>query len=252
MPACAGMTWAAMTGHIPEAAPLPYVGAMRADDQPPPFRLFAREGVAIAARFYRAFGRLGEHGPPDGEPLLVVPGFLATDRTTLGLQRALGKEGYRVAGWGLGLNKGARADILDRLVERVERHGHGRPVTLVGWSLGGLFAREAAKARPDIVRRVVTLGSPFSGDLRANNVWRLYEWVSGHPVDRPPLDLDLESKPPVPTLAIWSRRDGIVAPACARGCDGQSDRQIELDCSHMGFAVSKRAYPQIAAALRDF
>lgn len=225
---------------------------MRADDQPPPLHLFAREGIAIAARFYRALGRLGEFGPEDGPPLMVVPGFLATDRTTLGLQRALGAEGYRVTGWGMGLNRGARADTLDRLVERVERFGSRQPVTLVGWSLGGLYAREAAKARPELVARVVTLGSPFSGDLRANNVWRLYELIAGHPVDDPPLDLDLETKPPVPTLAIWSRRDGIIAPACARGCEGQADREVEIDCSHMGFAVSKRAYPKIAAAIRDF
>lgn len=225
---------------------------MSPDDQPPPFRLFAREGLAIAARIYRAFGRLGEFGPEDGQRILVLPGFLASDRTTLGLQKALGKDGYRVTGWGMGLNRGARPDTIERLVARVEEFGHGAPVTLVGWSLGGLYARELAKACPDKVDRVVTLGSPFAGDLRANNVWRLYERISGHPVDRPPLDLDLPTKPPVPTLAIWSRRDGIVAPACARGCEGQSDRQLELDCSHMGFAVSKRAYPKIIAAIRDF
>ena len=225
---------------------------MRADHQPPPLRLFAREGLAIAARFYRALGRLGEFGPENGPRLMVVPGFLASDRTTLGLQHALAREGYRVSGWGMGLNRGARPDTLDRLAERVEGFGGGASVTLVGWSLGGLYAREVAKARPELIDKVITLGSPFSGDLRANNVWRLYELIAGHPVDNPPLDLDLEKKPPVPTLAIWSRRDGIVAPACARGCDGQSDRQIELDCSHMGFAVSARAYPKIAAALRDF
>lgn len=225
---------------------------MRPDDQPPPLRLFVREGFAIVARIYRAFGSLGQFGPEDGQRVMVVPGFLASDRTTLGLQRALAKEGYRVTGWGMGLNKGARPDILDRLVARIEDFGLGRQVSLVGWSLGGLYAREVAKARPDLVDRVITLGSPFSGDLRANNVWRLYERISGHPVDRPPIELDLPTKPPVPTLAIWSRRDGIVAPACARGCEGQSDRQVEIDCSHMGFAVSKRAYPKILKAIRDF
>lgn len=225
---------------------------MRPDDQPPPLRLFVREGFAIVARIYRAFGSLGEFGPEDGPRVMVVPGFLASDRTTLGLQRALGREGYRVTGWGMGLNKGARPDILERLVARIEEFGGGSPISLVGWSLGGLYAREVAKARPDLVDRVITLGSPFSGDLRANNVWRLYERISGHPVDQPPLELDLPTKPPVPTLAIWSRRDGIVAPACARGCEGQSDRQVEIDCSHMGFAVSKRAYPKILKAIRDF
>ncbi len=183
---------------------------------------------------------------------MVIPGFLANDRTTLGLQRALAGAGFRVSGWGLGLNRGVSEDTLDRIVGRVETFGGGQPVTLVGWSLGGIYAREVAKVRPDLVARVVTLGSPFSGDPRGNNVWRLYELVAGHPVDQPPIDAVLAEKPPVPTLAIWSRRDGIVAPACARGEAGESDRQIELDCGHMAFAVSSRAYPKIVEAIRSF
>jgi len=183
---------------------------------------------------------------------MVVPGFLASDRTTLGLQRALAGAGYRVTGWGLGLNTGVKADTLDRLAARIAAFGGGRPVILVGWSLGGIYAREAAKARPDLVAKVVTLGSPFSGDPRSNNVWRLYEWIAGHPVDAPPIETMLEEKPPVPTLALWSRGDGIVSVASARGRTGQSDKQVELGCSHMGFAVSGRAYPEIVAAIRAF
>jgi pimeloyl-ACP methyl ester carboxylesterase len=208
--------------------------------------------VALWARFYRSFGRLGPRGPGDGRKLMVVPGFLANDRTTLGLQRALAQAGYRVTGWGLGLNRGARADILDRLAARIEAFGGGEKVSLLGWSLGGVFAREVAKLRPDLVEKVVTMGTPFSGDPRANNVWRFYEWVAGHPVDQPPIEVALAEKPPVPTLALWSRRDGIVAVACTRGAPGESDRQIELHCTHMGFAVSGRAYPAIIQALRDF
>jgi hypothetical protein len=195
---------------------------------------------------------LGERGPADGPPLLVVPGFLANDRTTLGLQRALANAGYRVTGWGMGVNRGVRAETLERLAERIERHGRGQPITLVGWSLGGLFAREVAKLRPDLVASVVTLGSPFSGDPRANNAWRLYEWVAGHKVDAPPVEARVHEKPPVPTLAIWSRRDGIVAPASACGGPDESDRRVELDCSHMGFGVSGRAYPGIVEAIRSF
>lgn len=184
---------------------------------------------------------------------MVVPGFLATDRTTLGLQRAFGAAGWRVTGWGLGLNRGVTERTLERLAVRIERHGRGRPVILVGWSLGGIYAREVAKHRPDLVASVVTLGSPFSGDRRANNnVWRLYELVAGHPVNEPPIDTDPAVKPPVPTLALWSRRDGIVAPAGARGRPGERDVQRELDCTHMGFAVSAKAYPKIIAAVREF
>ena len=219
--------------------------------RPPRWRL-ALEATALVPRLYRGLGRLGERGPSDGTPLMVIPGFLAGDRTTLGLQRALAEAGYRVAGWGLGINRGARADTLDRIAFQLGRHGQGWPVILVGWSLGGIYARELAKTRPDLVAMVVTLGAPFSGDRRANNVWRLYEWVARHPVDRPPIRPDPRPKPPVPTLALWSRRDGMVAAACARGLPGESDREQELSCRHMGYAVSGRAYPQIVKAIKAF
>jgi hypothetical protein len=222
------------------------------DYRRPPRRWLLRETAAILSRVYRGFGQLGERGPANGPKLMVIPGFLASDRTTLGLQRALAGAGYRVAGWSLGLNTGAREDTLERIVERVEQFGGGSPVILVGWSLGGIYAREAAKLRPDLVAKVVTLGSPFSGDRHRNNVWRLYEWVAGHKVDSPPIRTVLEEKPPVPTLAIWSRLDGIVAVCAARGEACESDCQVELDCSHMGFAVSARAYPKIVEAIRDF
>jgi pimeloyl-ACP methyl ester carboxylesterase len=222
------------------------------DDRPPPPGLLLREGFAIVSRFWRAFGRVGERGPADGPPLMVVPGFLATDRTTLGLQRALARAGWRVTGWSLGWNRGVKADTLNRLAAAIADFGASGPVILVGWSLGGIYAREVAKLRPDLVAKVVTMGSPFSGDPRANNAWRLYELVNGHPVDRPPIEVDIAAKPPVPTLALWSRRDGMVAPASARGTAEESDRQIEIDCSHMGFAVSSRAYPRIIEALRSF
>ena len=222
------------------------------DARRPPVWMLAREGFALAARFYRAFGSLGPRGNADDPPLMVVPGFLATDRTTLGLQRALAGAGWRVAGWGLGLNSGVRADTLERLAARIERFGGGRKVMLVGWSLGGLFAREVAKARPDLIEAVVTLGSPFSGDPRSNNAWRLYELVARHPVDDPPIRTVLRDKPPVPTLALWSRRDGIVAVASARGAAGECDAERELRCTHMGFAVSAAAYPRIVEAIGEF
>ncbi|HEX8063296.1 MAG TPA: alpha/beta hydrolase [Allosphingosinicella sp.] len=210
------------------------------------------EGTALVPRLYRAFGRTGERGPPDGPKLMVIPGFLATDRTTLGLQRALARAGYRVSGWGLGMNRGVRPDTLERIAARVEAFGAATPVIMVGWSLGGIYAREVAKARPELVARVITLGTPFSGDPRNNNVWRLYELIARHPVDRPPVAGDPAVKPPVPTLALWSRRDGLIAPAAARGEPGECDREQELDCRHMGYAVSGRAFPKIVEAIGAF
>lgn len=221
------------------------------DDRAPPLRLLLREPFAVLSRLHRGFGSLAPRGPKDGQPVLVIPGFGASDRATLGLQRALAAAGFRVAGWGMGFNLGTKADTLDRIVARLDAFAAGRPAVLVGWSLGGLYAREVAKLRPDLVAKVVTLGSPFSGDPRANNAWRLYEYVAGHPVDRPPIDAEVGVKPPVPTIALWSRRDGMVAPSCAMGREDQSDRRVEMDCSHMGFATSKRAWPAIVAAVRD-
>lgn len=222
---------------------------MAAEDLPPPRHLLMMEGLSIASRFWRAFGQLGERGPSSGRPLMIVPGFFASDRSTLGLQRALARAGYRVIGWGLGVNRGAHPKILEEIIDRIEHFSRGRPVILVGWSLGGIFAREIAKLRPDLVDIVFTMGSPFSGDPRANNAWRLYERVTGHPVDRPPLEVEIGGKPPVPTVALWSRRDGMVAAASARGTDAERDEHVELDCRHMGFATNGRAIRKVVAVV---
>ncbi len=205
----------------------------------------------MLARFWRGFGHLEPRGPADGPPALVIPGFIASDRTTMELRRALAAGGWRVHPWGLGWNLGAKADTVERLIERLEAIPDKRPVLLVGWSLGGIYARELARARPERVRAVVTLGSPFSGDPHANNVWRLYEWVAGHNVDDPPIPRDT-TKPPVPTLAIWSRRDGIVAVAAARGLAEESDTAVELGCRHMAFGVSRRAADQVVREIHSF
>jgi pimeloyl-ACP methyl ester carboxylesterase len=208
------------------------------DDLPPANWRRIAEVAGLFPRAWRGVGHLGPRGPVDGPPALVIPGFIATDRTTMELRRAVAEAGFRVHPWRQGLNRGATADIVDRLQHSLVLVGDERPVLLVGWSLGGVFARELARAVPERVRAVVTLGSPFSGDPRLNNVWKLYERVAGHPVDRPPIPR-LSDKPPVPTLAIWSRRDGIVAVRAARGLAEESDREVEVGSSHMGFGVSR-------------
>lgn len=182
---------------------------------------------------------------------MVIPGFLASDRGTLGLQRALGEAGFHTTGTDMGFNTGVKPDTLDRIARRLEAFAGGRKAVLVGWSLGGIYAREVAKLRPDLVEKVVTLGTPFSGDPRANNAWRMYELVAGHKVDNPPIRTNVAERPPVHTVALWSRNDGIVAPASARGLEGERDREIEVDCSHMGFAVDSRAWPAVIEAVRS-
>ena len=129
------------------------------------------------------------------------------------LRRALARAGWRAHPWLLGMNGGAKANTMELLASRLEAILTRRsPVLVVGWSLGGMFARELARRFPDKIRAVMTLGSPFSGNLKTNtNVREFYERIAGHDVDLPPFER-IGGKPPVPTLALWSRKDGIVAP----------------------------------------
>lgn len=220
------------------------------DDRPPaPHHRIAELGWNFA-RLWQ-FGKEGPIGPDDGSPILVIPGFLATDRTTTALREALAADGWRVYGWENGWNLGVRADTIEVLRKRVEAIGSKQPIPIIGWSLGGLFAREFARAHPELVKGIVTLGSPFSGDARQNNVWKLYELVAGHPVDEPPIPR-ITDKPPVPHLALWSRRDGLIAPRSARGLDHERDAEVEMDCRHMAFGVSRTAARKVAREIEFF
>jgi pimeloyl-ACP methyl ester carboxylesterase len=209
------------------------------------------EAAYLLPRAVYGFGHLGPRGPEDGDPALVIPGFIANDRTTMELRRALAGGGWRVHPWNEGWNLGARSDTVERLKARLDAIDPTRPVTVIGWSLGGVFARALAQAHPERVRAVVTLGSPFSGDPHMNNVWKLYEWVAGHKVDEPPIERDT-SKPPVPTLAIWSPNDGIISPRAARGLRHESDKIVELKCAHMAFGVSRKAAELVVQEIDTF
>jgi pimeloyl-ACP methyl ester carboxylesterase len=167
------------------------------------------------------------------------------------LRRALAEAGWRVHGWDMGFTRGAAADTIERLKRRLDEIGGGQPVLVVGWSLGGVYARELARAAPDRVLAVVTLGSPFSGDPHQNNVWRLYEWIARHKVDDPPIPR-ITDKPPVPQLALWSPRDGIVAVRSARGLDHERDKAVEVRCTHMAFGVSRRIAGEVAREIGHF
>ena len=223
------------------------------ESKAPPLGYFLREAAALLELRWKSLVP-PRHDAPSigaGRPVLVIPGFLATDHSTTVLRNALRAAGFRVYGWGLGMNLGARSDLFDRIEGQLERAHRRGPVTLIGWSLGGLYARELAKRQPDKVERVLTLGSPFSGDVRANNAWRLYEMINDHKVDSPPIDVKVAEKPPVPTIAFWSRRDGIVAPACARGEPHECDEAIEIDCTHVGFMTARCAIDAVLSKLAD-
>ena len=221
------------------------------DDRPPGVRLRLGEAVWLLPRIWRVFGSTKTLGPDDAPPALVIPGFVAHDRTTEPLRKALARAGWRVHGWAGGINWGARADTIEQLERRLDEIDRHRKVLIVGWSLGGLFARELARAVPHRVLAVVTLGSPFSGDPRQNNVWRIYERVAGHAVDDPPIP-NVTGRPPVPHLALWSRRDGLIAPRAARGLEEERDEAVELDCTHMAFGMSAVAAKRVVQEIDRF
>ncbi|MBU6268094.1 MAG: alpha/beta hydrolase [Sphingomonadales bacterium] len=187
------------------------------------------------------------------QPVMLLPGFGAHPVRMRPMLRALEAAGHAPHEWGLGLNLGPSPQNFAYLTGRVAalaRH-EGAPVALVGWSLGGLFAREIAKRIPESVARVITMGTPFSGDPRANNAWRAYQLITGHAVDAPPIPGDFSQKPPVPTIALWSARDGIVSPRASAGWPGERDRAMALRCNHLGFANSPEAIRAVLAMLDE-
>ncbi len=181
------------------------------------------------------------------QTVMILPGFATRPGRMRYLARQFEAAGHIAKRWGQGRNWGPKPDTFDqveaRMLDLYARHG--RPVVLIGWSLGGLYARELAKRQPHAVAKVITMGSPFSGSPRANNVWRAYQFITGHSVDAPPVEAVLAAKPPVETIALWSANDGVIAPRCAAGRPGERDRAIALRCTHMGFTYD----PQVIAAL---
>ena len=180
-------------------------------------------------------------------PVMLLPGFGSHPARMAPLRRALEAAGHVVIDWGLGFNIGPTPENFAFLIARVVHLARveGMPVTLVGWSLGGLFARELAKARPDAVHGVITMGTPFSGNRRANNAWRAYQFVTDHSVDEPPIPCDFATKPPVRTVALWSPRDGVVSPRSSCGWPGERDSAVAVRCSHLGFARDPRVIAEV-------
>lgn len=226
------------------------------DDLAPPGWHRLRELAWHVPRVLAHLGHVGPRGPEDGPPALVIPGFLAGDRTTMDMRRALARAGWRVHPWNLGVNRGARHDTLELLGKRLDEIHDAqeakRPILVVGWSLGGMFARELAFVRPEKIRAVVTLCSPFSGDYKTNtNIRELYEKIAGHDVNEPPFPHN-EGKPPVPTLAFWGSRDGIVSRRSARGLDHEVDRAIEIDTHHIGVVLFRPAVSRIVRGIETF
>jgi pimeloyl-ACP methyl ester carboxylesterase len=185
------------------------------------------------------------------QPVMLLPGFFAHPRRMRAMRDALALAGHDARDWGLGFNLGPTPENFAFLLRRVEHLAQTSraPVALVGWSLGGLFAREIACRLPDQVARVITMGTPFSGDPHANNAWRAYQFVTGRAVDDPPFELAAAPKPPVPTVALWSPRDGVVHPRAAAGWPHERDRAVALRCTHLGFANGREAIAEVLRQL---
>ncbi|WP_284126073.1 esterase/lipase family protein [Parerythrobacter aestuarii] len=183
--------------------------------------------------------------------VMVLPGFCTSPSRMRYFAELLEGAGHAVKRWGLGFNWGPTEQNLAALEARLLDlfHRAGEPVVLVGWSLGGLFARELAKRQPQAVAKVITMGTPFSYSPRANNAWRIYQFVAGHRVEQPPVGGVMAEKPPVETVALWSANDGVVHPRAACGKPGERDRAIALRCGHMGFAHSHESIEAVAREL---
>lgn len=191
----------------------------------------------------------------DGRPLLLLPGLFNSDRSNFAMRGYLTALGYRVFGWELGRNLGKRAIGAEgeRLFARIAaiRDETGQPVTLIGVSLGGIMSRLAAHRRPDLVREVITVSSPFAGPPTATNVWRAFEWLTGEKIDDPAvtaLRAEVAAPLPVPATAIWSASDGFVNGTICRA-DDPGCRNIEVRSSHVGVQMKPEVLRVIAGVL---
>jgi pimeloyl-ACP methyl ester carboxylesterase len=198
-------------------------------------------GLADLAFLPLATGWLASAPRGDGHGVLVLPGLLASDMSTTLLRRYASWLGYDVHGWQLGRNVGPTAEVLDELPRELAGLAGrtGGPVSVIGWSLGGIYARELAREHPEHVRRVITLGSPFAltdpRQSRADAAYRRYG--SQHAGGRVPTWDQLAQPIAVPSTAVYSRRDGIVSwPTCI-GPETARHENVEVRCGHLGFGV---------------
>ena len=220
--------------------------------------------LGLLALEFRAFWEFGAVLPAwpalqraakgDGHSVIVYPGLSASDASTIPLRKYLSSLGYDTHGWEQDFNFGPRAGVLDRCKDHIGEVSAktGQAVSLIGWSLGGVFARELAKELPGQVRCVITLGTPFAGSPRSTNAWRIYELTSGRKIDRESENFDLPKAPKCPTTSIYSRTDGVVAwraSVQARAAHNPHTENIEVQASHLGIGLNPSAWWAVADRL---
>ncbi len=189
----------------------------------------------------------------DGHPVLVLPGFMAGDRSTVPMRNLLEDLGYETFGWNLGRNirfDSEREQEMRALVQGIFEQTN-RKITIIGWSLGGVFARELTKISPELVRSVISLGSPISNDRGHSAPSRLFEVINGK-TTRPESEgryRNLNEAPPVPTTSIFTKSDGVVSWRGSVQHDGSHEQteNIVVPASHIGLGVN----PLVMVALAD-
>jgi pimeloyl-ACP methyl ester carboxylesterase len=178
----------------------------------------------------------------DGHPVLVLPGFLASDSSTIPLRNLLIDLGYDAVGWELGRNvqiTTARVKAMGEVLAGLHQRA-GRKISIIGWSLGGLLARELAKMHPEAVRQVISLGSPLTGDRNISKVGRIFEALNGpaHEVQKRGRFTDLEAPPPVPSTSVFTKADGVVHWRGSLQPEGSERENVEVYASHIGLGVN--------------
>ena len=229
----------------PAGTPRPPPGSLRLLEARAPFELLA--GLALLG-WQRLFGLELPRG--DGAPVIVYPGLGVGDASSAPLRAFLRHAGHAPQGWRQGINDGPRPGVLDRCRRQLAEvaASASRPVRLVGWSLGGLYARELANERPELVAGVATLGAPFAGSPRSTAAWRAYERRSGlSSLDERPLPA-YRPTPRCPTTSIYSRSDGFVAwPSSIESLLPAHAENVRVRASHLGLGV----HPAVWIALAD-
>lgn len=186
-----------------------------------------------------------------GQVVLVIPGLISTDALTIVLRKYLQKLGYNVFGWEMGMNLG-RLESVHELVRKVEKMAelHQQKIIVVGWSMGGIFAREVAKGTPNAVKKVITIGSPFADVTAPNWAKSIFDFVNkGIEID-PAVMAQIPNPAPVPTVALYSKRDGIVPwQACMEIVEDDTHQNIEVGGSHLGMGANPNTIQVVAANL---
>lgn len=210
----------------------------------------AVEALQALTHWRKAPAQVGQ-----GHTVVLFPGLGSDSLSLWPLRRHLERSGFRALDWGQGVNRGPKGDVdawLDRLAEAVhERIAPSAQASLVGWSLGGFYARELAKRLPERVPHVITIGTPFSGGPDDTNVGWLYKLLNGRRAhEHHAMRERLAEPPPVPTISLYSRRDGVVSwQACTHTARWPLARDIEVKASHIGMGWSPEVLTRVTSLL---